>query len=252
MKTTISTLPGTGIAQDFRNRLGQNLAFLLAKRFAFLGDHIGSGQRVLEIGAGQGMVKSHLPEVDLFQTDVHSEHWLDVSASAEALPFADAAFDAVICIAAIHHMDFPMKAMTEFARVTRSGGKVLILEPHNSWLLRRLLTMRGHEYVDTSVDPFGTEACQRNEDNWDGNNAIGDLIFGNRRRLEQALPELRIIHHLYAECLLFMNSGGVNHKAPYLPLPKTMLGAIASIDRFLCRTAPHMFALVQEIVLLKT
>jgi len=239
------------INRDFSMRMGQNLSFLLAERFAFLGDHTEPGQKVLEIGAGQGMVGSYLPDVDLVQTDVHSEKWIDVSASAEALPFCDAAFDAIICIAAIHHMDFPMKAMREFSRVTRSGGKILVLEAHASWLLRRLLAARGHEYVDTSVDPFGTESCQRSDDNWDGNNAIGDLIFGNRQRFNEALPELDIIHHRYSECLVFINSGGVNHKAPYIPMPKFVLNAIARLDRMLCRKAPDVFALVQEIVFQK-
>jgi len=231
--------------------MGNNLSFLLTERFAFLVENIDPDQRVLEVGAGQGTVRSFLPGVQLIQTDVHDGDWLDAVASAEALPFADGEFDALICIAAIHHMDYPLAALKEFSRVIRPGGKILILEPHASWLLRRLLSVRGHEYVDESVDPFGPEACQRNDDNWDGNNVIGDLIFDQPERLKDRLPELEMTHRRFSECVLFMNSGGVNHKAPHVPLPMFVLKMIRGLDGVLCNRAPDAFALVQEVVLWK-
>jgi SAM-dependent methyltransferase len=242
----------TAIEQTFQARRGHNLEYLLRERFAFLSQHVLRGQTVLEIGAGQGMMRDFLTEVDLVQTDVHQAPWLDVSASGEALPFADASFDATIAIAALHHMNFPVTALGELARVTRPGGKVLVLESSNSRLLRLLLSLRGHEYVDDRVDPFSNESCQRSGDNWDGNNALGDLIFSDREKLKRVLPELEVVHHRFCECLLFVNSGGVNHRAPYVPLPRPLLNAMAWIDRGLCALAPRTFALVQEIVLRKT
>ena len=242
----------TAIEQTFQSRRGDNLRYLLSERFAFLEAHVENGQRVLEIGAGQGMIRDYLMDVDLVQTDVHQASWIDVSASGEQLPFADNSFDASIAIAALHHMNFPLQALRELSRVTRPGGKVLILESRNSWLMRRLLAARGHEYVDPSVDPFGSQPCQRSGDNWDGNNALGDLIFGDRQKLKSALPELDVIHHRHRECLLFVNSGGVNHRAPYIPLPRAALHSIAFMDKLLCTAAPGLFALVQEIVLRKS
>tara|TARA_E500000331_G_scaffold292997_1_gene290111 strand:+ start:2783 stop:3592 length:810 start_codon:yes stop_codon:yes gene_type:complete len=238
--------------QHYCKRLGYNLSALLDQRFKFLQDHIETGNTVLEVGAGQGVTKTFLPGINLIQTDVHAAPWLDATTSAEALPFGDAVFDAVICIAALHHMNFPLRAIAELARVTRKGGKVLVLEPHNSWLLRQLLMLSGYEYVDEGVDPFGAEPCLRSEDNWDGNNAIGDLLFGDQKRLRESLPDLEIIHHEYSECLMFMNSGGVNHRTPYIPLPRMILNLILKIDKLLCRSAPNIFALVQEVVLQKT
>ena len=45
---------------------------------------------------------------------------------ADALPFADASFDAVVCKGAIDHFDRPEMAIAEMARVTRPSGSVVL------------------------------------------------------------------------------------------------------------------------------
>ncbi len=45
---------------------------------------------------------------------------------SDALPFADASFDAVICKGAIDHFDRPELAIAEMARVTRPEGRVVL------------------------------------------------------------------------------------------------------------------------------
>ena len=45
---------------------------------------------------------------------------------ADALPFADGSFDAVICKGAIDHFDRPERAIAEMARVTRQRGRVVL------------------------------------------------------------------------------------------------------------------------------
>jgi SAM-dependent methyltransferase len=51
-------------------------------------------------------------------------HW--VRAWSDALPFADASFDGVICKGAIDHFDRPTLAIQEMARVTRPDGRVVL------------------------------------------------------------------------------------------------------------------------------
>ena len=50
-------------------------------------------------------------------------------ASADALPFPDAAFDHVLIRDVIHHLEVPERAVSEVARVLVPGGRVDVLEP---------------------------------------------------------------------------------------------------------------------------
>lgn len=47
---------------------------------------------------------------------------------AEALPFDDAGFDAVVCRSALHHFTRPAAALAEMVRVLRPDGRVVILD----------------------------------------------------------------------------------------------------------------------------
>jgi SAM-dependent methyltransferase len=232
-----------------RTQRGSNLRELLAERFSIIGKFIMPGARVLEVGAGAGLAAAHYPGCDLVQTDVEKNPWLDAVVSSEALPFPGASFDAVTCFLVLHHLPHPKKALAEFSRVLKPGGTAVILESCNSTLLRLLLSLRRHEYADAAVDPFGSESCQRGEDNWDGNNAIGRLLFDDDKRFARECPEFTLVHRRYCECLSFMNSGGVNHKSPYIPLPRLAVKALIVLDRLLCAVAPRLFALSYEVVL---
>lgn len=50
-----------------------------------------------------------------------------VRASATAMPFRDASFDAVCCFAALHLFEHPFVALDEMARVLTPGGRIAIL-----------------------------------------------------------------------------------------------------------------------------
>jgi ubiquinone/menaquinone biosynthesis C-methylase UbiE len=46
-----------------------------------------------------------------------------VEADAQALPFDDGSFDAVMCVCMLHHVDHPARALAEQRRVLRPGGR---------------------------------------------------------------------------------------------------------------------------------
>ena len=50
----------------------------------------------------------------------------DVRGPVEALPLEDGSFDVVLCIQVFEHCDDPAAAVSELARVTAPGGRVLV------------------------------------------------------------------------------------------------------------------------------
>jgi SAM-dependent methyltransferase len=93
-------------------------------------------------------------------------HW--VRAWSDALPFADASFDAVLCKGALDHFDRPERAIAEMARVTRADGRVVLAVANFSSLACRLARAgdafaervlarpprRGRRHYDVPADHF--------------------------------------------------------------------------------------------------
>jgi 2-polyprenyl-6-hydroxyphenyl methylase/3-demethylubiquinone-9 3-methyltransferase len=59
--------------------------------------------------------------------------------TVELLPFADASFDGVLCSSVLEYLDHPEACLSEFARVLRPGGLLLLTAPNRCSLLRRML-----------------------------------------------------------------------------------------------------------------
>lgn len=94
-----------------------------------------SGARVLDLGSGTGVASAaaRAAGADAVGVDLawamlrqgFDERPPGVVGNALALPFAAAAFDAVVAAFCINHFDRPADALAECARVVRSGGAVL-------------------------------------------------------------------------------------------------------------------------------
>lgn len=96
------------------------------------------GDRVLDVACGAGepaltlaALAGSVTAVDLVPEMVRTLRRADAAlpvavADAEALPFADGAFDLVTCRAAVLHFPDPARAAAEFARVLRPGGRVAL------------------------------------------------------------------------------------------------------------------------------
>jgi SAM-dependent methyltransferase len=48
--------------------------------------------------------------------------------NAEELPFVDGSFDVAFCRSSLHHFDDPQRAISEMTRVTKAGGRVVLLD----------------------------------------------------------------------------------------------------------------------------
>jgi SAM-dependent methyltransferase len=135
-----------------RRFFGHEMARRRELVLALLGRHarLGPGTRVLECGCGPGGVLraiaatgSRTTGVDLnprllgaARAGAAGATW--AQADVEALPFADGAFDVVLCVGVLSYLREDARAIAELARVVRPGGAVVIALP-NRLLAGKLL-----------------------------------------------------------------------------------------------------------------
>lgn len=101
------------------------------------------GERILDVAAGTGTSSAaltrtgaHVIAADFSagmiavgrQRQAHNSNVEFVQADATALPFADNEFDAVTISFGLRNVVEPQKALAEFYRVTKPGGRVVICE----------------------------------------------------------------------------------------------------------------------------
>lgn len=105
--------------------------------------NVRAGERLLEIGCGEGANLHHLKAEGAIRfgvdysgaktafarraTDAHT-----VTADATRLPFADGAFDALLIRDVLHHIRDVDGVLAEARRVLRAGGRLTLLEPNRA------------------------------------------------------------------------------------------------------------------------
>ncbi len=132
--------------------------------FDIVGRHGWQGQRVLEVGCGQGPLVNHLPNlgasmvgVDMSDASlrraaegVRELGWHGrvrlLQADAETLPFRDRSFDAVVSFGVLHHTPDTAHAVREIGRVLRPGGRAIVMlyrTGNPKWIATRVLRSIG-------------------------------------------------------------------------------------------------------------
>lgn len=128
-------------------------------RFCEIADRIRGARRVLDVGAGHGMLLALLHELG---HECHAVDFTDQAAAypqvysvraipfrkcnveIEPLPYADGSFDAVVCCQVLEHFSHShLPAVTEMRRVLRNGGILEVDVPNVASFRNRSRILRG-------------------------------------------------------------------------------------------------------------
>lgn len=113
------------------------------RRVKMLTEGLRPGMRVLEVGCGTGLLSAELARTGakVYSLDVSEELLLSAKkksgnkkitffcSSAYELGFSDGSFDSVVGMSVLHHLDID-RALNEFFRVLKKGGRVAFSEPN--------------------------------------------------------------------------------------------------------------------------
>jgi SAM-dependent methyltransferase len=141
-----------------------------------------AGKRILDVGCGEGLSEVTIGRLQISQlrlvgidlvpskvaaarqeTASHNQRAVFAAADACRLPFIDASFDSLFCVAVLQHIGDVDTAIAEFARVTRRGGRIVAVEPDNSARYAFSSTPSGRRAFELSTKFFAAVAAARGE-----------------------------------------------------------------------------------------
>ena len=134
------------------------------------------GESLLDVGCGTGVLLEALaasvPDAKLSGADPSPE-MLDVARTrlgeavvlrqghAENLPFADQAFDVVVCTNTLHYFRNPQGALEGMARVLRPNGRFVITDWCDDYIACRLCDLWLRVFDRAHFRTYGQKQCRR-------------------------------------------------------------------------------------------
>jgi SAM-dependent methyltransferase len=168
-------------------------------------------KRVLDIGIGDGfssalmaLAGARVSGIDVSTAalarakDLAQRYRLDLNLQempGEDLLFEDEAFDGILCVSAYHHMD-KERAASEFARVLRPGGRLVMIDPlatnPPAWLYRHTggLFHRASTSDETPLRVRDLRTLQKHFDKveWHGKYFLSVGLIGLERVWKNPIP----------------------------------------------------------------
>lgn len=119
----------------------------------------GAGKRALDVGCRDGYWSGKLRDrgydVTPIDLDPRCAGGLRINVD-EPLPFDDSSFDLIWCTEVIEHVKNPAFTISEFKRVLRAGGQMLLTTPNEQFWFFRMFTLFG---VDLARIQNETHTC---------------------------------------------------------------------------------------------
>jgi len=184
---------------------------------------------ILEVGAGAAISEIFL-EQRIVRTDILPFNDFDVMGhcSMENLPFKESQFEAVLAFDSIHHSEKPSKSILELLRVTREGGKIILVEPFVSPLSYLPYKMFHHEDTSWDFREKGSIALSsRNLNPAMGDQGVSRFIINQLSNWRSTnFPKL-IVSITYLSPFSFFATGGVSSP---LKTPKIFVNFLIQVE----------------------
>ena len=162
---------------------------------------------MVELGSGGGFIKEIIP--DVITSDITKLPNVDMTFSAEQMPFKNGGVDAFFMIDVLHHIKKPRVFFAEAQRCLRTGGKVVMIEPANTLWAAFIYKNFHHESFDTSA---GWEMNKTGPLS-DANGALAWIIFQRDRKLfESEFKNLKIENISFHTPFRYLVSGGLTYR----------------------------------------
>ncbi|MEW5895782.1 MAG: methyltransferase domain-containing protein [Candidatus Omnitrophota bacterium] len=162
----------------------------------------------LEIGSGAGIIKTIFPLV--ITSDVIAVEDIDICCSALSISFKNDALDAIFMLDTLHHLPNATQFFNEAGRCLKTGGRVVMVEPANTWFARLIYQNFHHEVFDPNVEEWAFDSQGPLSS---ANGALPWIIFKrDRGRFEKNFPNLRIISYRNHTPFRYLLSGGFTLK----------------------------------------
>ncbi len=163
--------------------------------------------KVVELGSGGGFLKDLIP--DIISSDILDLPSNNITFSALDMPFEDNSISALFMVDTFHHLPDAHLFLTEANRVLKTNGKLIMIEPANSFWGRFIYRNFHHE-------PFNPEGSWQIPDSGPmtgANGAAPWIVFvRDKERFNSDFPTLRIEDVTYHTPLRYLLSGGVSFK----------------------------------------
>lgn len=118
----------------------------------YLEEHLSPGDKVLDVGCGDGYLSTIMPQFDWQGIDINTEMAKCNAVTHDLMktpyPFDTGSFDAVVCSEVLEHLWDLRVVQREVSRLLRSGGLYLVSTPNFDWIYYQM-----SNYRDLLFDP---------------------------------------------------------------------------------------------------
>ena len=178
----------------------------------------------------------------IITSDIFNSKWLDLKIDMNKMNLPRKYLnniDVFIFNHSLHHSKNPFKVFNKLKKYLKKDGFILINDPEISFFFKFFLKICNHEMWTFKKNI------------WKDNNATAHILFNKKKINSVFYNDYLIKKNELNEFLIFLNSGGNGVESPYIPLSKTSLNFIKSLDKFLILILPRIFALNRSVVLKK-